>query len=74
MSLDDIGCTEDIEETGSTFSENTLIKARYIHQKYNLDCFADDSGLEVEALNKAPGVYSARYAGPQKSDNDNNQK
>ncbi len=63
LGLADIQCTEDIEETGKTFQENALIKAQYVLDKYGFDCFADDSGLEVEALNGAPGVYSARYAG-----------
>lgn len=63
LSLSDIGCHEDIPENGATFEENALIKAQYIKSKYGYDVFADDSGLEVEALNNAPGVYSARYAG-----------
>jgi len=63
LSLDDIGCTDDIEETGTTFSENASIKSHYIYQKYQLNCFGDDSGLEIDALNSEPGVYSARYAG-----------
>lgn len=63
LSLSDIGCHEDIPETGNTFEENAMMKARYIKEKYNYDCFADDSGLEVTALNNAPGVFSARYAG-----------
>lgn len=63
LSLQDIGCTEDIEETGVTLEANALIKARYIKEKYGYDCFGDDTGLEVESLNGAPGVYSARYAG-----------
>lgn len=63
LSLADINCTEDIEETGTTLEENALIKARYIKEKYGYDCFGDDTGLEVEALGGAPGVYSARYAG-----------
>ena len=63
LSLDDIGCHDDIEETGTTFSENASIKSRYIYHKYNLNCFGDDSGLEIDALNGEPGVYSARYAG-----------
>ena len=63
LSLDDIGCTDDIEETGTTFSENASIKSRYIYHKYQLNCFGDDSGLEIDALNGEPGVYSARYAG-----------
>src|SRR5882762_3483234 len=63
LNLDDIGCTDDIEETGTTFKENASIKSHYIYQKYKLDCFGDDSGLEIDALNGEPGVYSARYAG-----------
>ena len=62
VSLADIGCHEEIPETGTTLEENALMKAEYIYNKYNLRCFADDTGLEVEALNGAPGVYSARYA------------
>ncbi|MDH6309103.1 XTP/dITP diphosphohydrolase [Dysgonomonas sp. PFB1-18] len=63
LSLQDIGCHEDIAETGETLEENALIKVRYVKEKYGYDCFGDDTGLEVEALNGAPGVYSARYAG-----------
>lgn len=63
LSLTDIGCHEDIEETGDTLEQNALIKARYIKEKYGYDCFGDDTGLEVDALDGAPGVYSARYAG-----------
>jgi XTP/dITP diphosphohydrolase len=63
LSLNDIGCRDEIEETGLTFRENAAIKSRYIYQKYNLNCFGDDSGLEIDALNGEPGVYSARYAG-----------
>ena len=63
MSLADINCYDDIPETGETLEENALIKARWISEKYGYDCFADDTGLEVEVLNGAPGVYSARYAG-----------
>ena len=63
LSLKDIGCNEDIPETASTLEGNAEIKARYIKDKYGYDCFADDTGLEVEALNGEPGVYSARYAG-----------
>lgn len=63
LSLADIGCNEDIAETAQTFEGNALIKARYVHEKYGYDCFADDSGLEVQALDNAPGVFSARYAG-----------
>lgn len=63
VSLKDIGCDVDIPETGSTLEENALMKARYVFDNYGLNCFADDTGLEVEALNGEPGVYSARYAG-----------
>ncbi|HVW97108.1 MAG TPA: non-canonical purine NTP diphosphatase [Mucilaginibacter sp.] len=63
LSLSDIGCSDDIAETGQTFRENALIKSRYIHDKYHVNCFGDDSGLEIDALNGEPGVYSARYAG-----------
>ncbi len=61
-SLKDIGCFDDIPETGSTFQENALLKAMYVKEHYGLDCFADDTGLECEILNGAPGVYTARYA------------
>ena len=61
-SLKDIGCDADIPETGATFRENAMQKARYVKEHYGLDCFADDSGLQVEALGGEPGVYSARYA------------
>lgn len=71
LSLDDIGCTEEIEETGSTIDENAIIKAEYVKTHYNYDCFADDTGLEVESLAGAPGVYSARYAGEEKNDEAN---
>ena len=60
----DLGIFEDIPETGSTLAENSLQKARYIHDRTGLDCFADDTGLEVDCLDGAPGIYSARYAGP----------
>ena len=63
VSLSDINCTDDIEETADTLEGNALLKARYIKEKFGFDCFADDTGLEVEVLNNAPGVYSARYAG-----------
>lgn len=63
VSLRDIQCHEDIPEEQDTLEGNALQKARYIHDKYGLDCFADDTGLEIEALGNAPGVYSARYAG-----------
>ena len=63
LSLADINCYDDIPETADTLQGNALIKARHIYEKYGLDCFADDTGLEVEALGGAPGVYSAGYAG-----------
>jgi len=62
VSLKDIGCDSDIPETGQTLEENAHLKALYVYEHYGLDCFADDTGLEVEALNGEPGVYSARYA------------
>ena len=71
LSLEDIGCNEDIPETADTIEGNAILKADYITQNYGYDCFADDTGLEVEALNGAPGVYSARYAGEHKSSEDN---
>ena len=71
VSLSEIGCTDNIPETSPTIEENALQKARYIYNKYHVDCFSDDTGLEVEALNGAPGVYSARYAGTQCNSNDN---
>ena len=63
LSLNDIGCQTDIPETAETLEGIALLKSSYIYKNYHLDCFADDTGLEVEALNGAPGVYSARYAG-----------
>lgn len=74
LSLEDIGCTEDIPETADTIEGNAILKADYVTQKYGYNCFADDTGLEVEALNGEPGVYSARYAGEQKDANDNMDK
>lgn len=71
VSLKDMGCVEDIPENEPTIEGNALFKARYIYQKYGKDCFADDSGLEVEVLNNAPGVRSARYAGESKDSQDN---
>ncbi|MCF0208480.1 MAG: non-canonical purine NTP diphosphatase [Bacteroidaceae bacterium] len=62
VSLSDIGCMEDIPETGATLKENAQQKAEYIYRKYGIPCFADDTGLEVDALNGAPGIYSARFA------------
>ena len=64
VSLKEIGCNEDIAETAETLEGNALLKARYIHSRYGRDCFADDTGLEIDALEGKPGVYSARYAGP----------
>jgi XTP/dITP diphosphohydrolase len=63
LNLTDIGCDVDIPETGDTFAENATLKSTYVVQNYQIDCFADDSGLEVEALNNEPGIYSARYSG-----------
>lgn len=74
LSLTDIGCNEDIEETGDTIDENAMIKAEYVRTRYGYDCFADDTGLEVEALAGAPGVFSARYAGEEKNDEANIEK
>ncbi|MEJ8800889.1 non-canonical purine NTP diphosphatase [Pontibacter sp. H249] len=71
VSLEEIGCTEELPEEHDTMKANSHQKAAYVWQKYNINCFADDSGLEVDALGGAPGVYSARYAGPQRSDSDN---
>lgn len=71
VSLKDMGCVEDIPENEPTIEGNALFKARYIYQKYGKDCFADDSGLEVEVLNNAPGVRSARYAGERKDSQEN---
>lgn len=62
ISLDEIGCNEELPETAETISENALMKARYVSEKYGYDCFADDTGLEVECLGGAPGVHTARYA------------
>ena len=71
LSLDDIGCTEDIPETADTIEGNAILKADYVKEHYKLDCFADDTGLEVESLNGEPGVHSARYAGNRKNDDAN---
>ena len=65
LSLDDIDCKEEIPETAQTLEGNAMLKATYIKERFGYDCFADDTGLEVSALNGAPGVYSARYAGPE---------
>jgi XTP/dITP diphosphohydrolase len=74
VSLESIGCYEEIPETAKTIEVNAILKANYITQKYGFDCFADDTGLEVEALNGEPGVYSARYAGEQRNADDNMNK
>jgi len=74
LSLNDIGCNEDIPETSETLEGNASQKAKYVYEKYGVNCFADDTGLEVDALNMEPGVYSARYAGPQRNAGDNMQK
>lgn len=71
ISLESIGCIEDIPETSDTIEGNAIQKANYITEKYGCDCFADDTGLEVDSLNGAPGVYSARYAGEQRNVDDN---
>ncbi len=68
LSLEDIGCTEEIPETADTIEGNAILKANYVTEKYGYACFADDSGLEVDALNGEPGVFSARYAGEPKND------
>ena len=74
LSLNDIACQDDIAETGSTFKENASIKSLFIYNKYKINCFADDSGLEIDALNGEPGVYSARYAGEHGNHAANNAK
>lgn len=74
ISLESIGCFEEIPETADTIEENAIMKANYITEKYGYNCFADDTGLEVEALNGEPGVYSARYAGEQRDPEDNMNK
>ena len=72
LSLADIGCHADIPETAGTFEGNALQKAQYIYENYHLSCFADDSGLEVDALGGAPGIFSARYAGGEGHDSEAN--
>ncbi|CAA0246655.1 inosine/xanthosine triphosphate pyrophosphatase (subunit A) [Tenacibaculum maritimum] len=74
LSLKDIGCFDDIEETATTLEGNATIKANYITRKFGYNCFADDTGLEVESLQGAPGVYSARYAGKENNAEKNIQK
>jgi XTP/dITP diphosphohydrolase len=71
VSLEEIKCFEELPETRDTLEGNSLQKAEFVFNKYKFPCFADDTGLEVEALNNAPGVYSARYAGPQRNSDDN---
>ncbi|WP_439881430.1 non-canonical purine NTP diphosphatase [Pontibacter sp. MBLB2868] len=71
LSLEDIGCHVELPEEQDTLEGNSRQKAEYVWHNFNISCFADDTGLEVEALGGAPGVYSARYAGPQRSDSDN---
>ncbi|MGV6860235.1 MAG: non-canonical purine NTP diphosphatase [Putridiphycobacter sp.] len=71
LSLIDIGCTEDIVEDALDLKGNATLKSKYVFDTYNLNCFADDTGLEIEALNNEPGVYSARYAGPDKDSEKN---
>lgn len=74
LSLKDINCDADIPETADTLEGNAALKAEYIYKNYGLDCFADDTGLEVEALGGAPGVYSARYAGGDGHDSEANMR
>ena len=74
VSLSEIGCSEEIPETGTTLNENASQKSHFVYNKYGIDCFADDTGLEIEALDGRPGVYSARYAGEGCSFEDNTDK
>ena len=74
VGLKDLGITEEIPETGDTLMKNALQKAKYVYEKTGLDCFSDDTGLEIEALNYRPGLYSAMYAGPDCNAEDNMQK
>lgn len=74
LSLNDIGCHDEIPETADTLEENAAMKSRFIYEKYGFDCFADDTGLEVTALNMQPGVFSARYAGEPSNSERNMQK
>jgi len=71
VGLNDIGCPEEIQETGNTLAENSKIKAKFVADNFGISCFADDTGLEVEALNGEPGVYSARYAGDERDNQAN---
>lgn len=74
IGLKNIGITEEIPETGATLKENAILKAKYVYNKTGLNCFADDTGLEIESLNNGPGVYSARYAGTSCNSENNMQK
>lgn len=74
LSLDDIGCSDEIPETATTIEGNALLKSKFVKEHYGFDCFADDTGLEVESLNNAPGVFSARYAGDDCNANANIEK
>lgn len=74
VSLQDIGCTEELPETQNTLEGNSAQKARFVFEHYQVDCYADDTGLEIQALQGEPGVYSARYAGPQRDSQANMQK
>jgi len=74
ISLSDLNCTDDIPETADTLQGNAILKATYIHEKFGLDCFADDTGLEIDALGGEPGVYSARYAGEENNSKNNMNK
>ena len=74
LSLNDISCNEELPETNPTIEENAIQKARYIYDNYGFNCFADDTGLEINALGGEPGVYSARYAGEDCNAEDNIQK
>jgi XTP/dITP diphosphohydrolase len=74
LSLESIGCHEEIPETADTIEGNAILKANYVTRNYGYDCFADDTGLEVDSLNGEPGVFSARYAGEQRDADDNMNK
>jgi XTP/dITP diphosphohydrolase len=74
ISLKELGCYDEIPETGTTLAENAWLKAKYIHDRFHCHCFADDTGLEIEALDGSPGVYSARYAGEDCNFQDNIRK
>lgn len=71
LSLKEIGCTRELPETGDTLEGNSMEKAKFIYENYKLNCFSDDTGLEVESLGGDPGIYSARYAGPEKNSQEN---